>query len=90
MVPRLLCKHNGNLGLAVAKKGRSMSLVEPHGGVLVDRLIPTCPHNNDQHGTLSSTAVRALLQRGEAPPPEYSRREMVDVLLQHQHADARA
>ena len=48
----------------------------------------TCPHDPEHHITLSGTAVRALLQRGEIPPPEYSRREVVEVLLHHHHAVA--
>jgi len=48
----------------------------------------TCPHSTDHHVALSGTAVRALLQRGEAPPLEYSRPEVVDVLLRQQYADA--
>jgi sulfate adenylyltransferase len=46
----------------------------------------TCPHSTDHHVTLSGTAVRLLLQRGEAPPPEYSRSEVVEVLLSHRSA----
>jgi sulfate adenylyltransferase len=50
----------------------------------------TCPHSGDHHVTLSGSAVRALLQRGEAPPPEYSRWEVVEVLLHHQCISATA
>jgi sulfate adenylyltransferase len=50
----------------------------------------TCPHSVDDRITLSGTAVRALLERGEAPPPEYSRFEVVEVLLQHQRTGATA
>ena len=50
----------------------------------------TCPHSTDHHVTLSGTAVRALLQRGEVPPPEYTRREVVEVLLHHQRTVAAA
>ncbi len=50
----------------------------------------TCPHETEHHVTLSGTAVRALLQRGEAPPPEYSRYEVVEVLLHHRRTAATA
>ncbi|WP_029215594.1 sulfate adenylyltransferase [Kallotenue papyrolyticum] len=46
----------------------------------------TCPHDREHHVTLSGTAVRALLQRGEIPPPEFSRREVVEVLLSQYQA----
>jgi sulfate adenylyltransferase len=50
----------------------------------------TCPHDREHHVILSGTAVRALLQRGEAPPPEYSRREVVEILMSHHRPVAAA
>lgn len=42
----------------------------------------TCPHDAASRLMLSGTAVRQMLQNGEAPPPEYTRPEIARILLE--------
>ena len=41
----------------------------------------TCPHDGSYQVSLSGTQVREMLGRGEAPPPEFSRAEVVQILI---------
>ncbi len=44
--------------------------------------VKTCPHDSQHHVFLSGTKVREMLGKGELPPPEFTRPEVAQLLLE--------
>jgi sulfate adenylyltransferase len=43
----------------------------------------TCPHAEGDHLAISGTKLREMLARGERPPEEFSRQEVIDILVRY-------
>jgi len=47
----------------------------------------TCPHDPSSHVFISDARLQEMLARGEYPPPEFARPEVVEVLIEGQKGD---
>jgi sulfate adenylyltransferase len=49
----------------------------------------SCPHDSSNHVTLSGSKVREMLRGGVCPPPEFSRPEVAEILIESMKSQAR-
>lgn len=45
--------------------------------------LKTCPHTPDDRCLISGTALRGMLSEGKLPPPEFSRPEVLEILVEY-------
>ena len=48
----------------------------------------TCPHPAEDRLSISGTKLREMLTRGERPPEQYSRKEVIDILVKYYQSKA--
>ena len=46
-------------------------------------MMGNCPHGNDDYFAISGTKLREILAAGEQPPPEITRPEVADILMEY-------
>ncbi|NOX44430.1 MAG: sulfate adenylyltransferase [Caldiserica bacterium] len=68
----------GELGI-VPLKFRPAFWCKRCGGMATEK---TCPHPESERVSLSGTALREMLRRGEVPPPEITRPEVARILIE--------
>ena len=45
--------------------------------------LKTCPHSAKDRCLISGTELRRMLSKGEMPPPEFSRPEVLEILIEY-------
>jgi len=45
--------------------------------------LKTCPHTPADRCLISGTALRTMLSEGKLPPPEFSRPEVLEILVEY-------
>jgi len=48
----------------------------------------TCPHADEDHLLISGTKLREMLIKGERPPEQFSRKEVMDILVKYYQSEA--
>jgi len=67
----------GELGIVILRFDNA-SWCNACEGMVTDK---TCPHPASDRLSLSGTKVREMLRSGQRPPPEFSRAEVADILI---------
>jgi len=52
--------------------------------------LKTCPHSDEEHLIISGTTLREMLAKGERPPEQFSRKEVLDILTKYYQREMRS